>query len=203
MKSAKIIEKRIVYFKKLGKENTDNCIDIVVQRLKENDINDIVIASSTGETALKLHEKIRDLGINLICVTNHAAMGLEKKEILNKNKSEMDKRGIKLISSTHTLSAAERSIAERWGGTYPLLLIAETYRTFCEGMKVCIEVSLSATDSGKVPANQKILVVAGTSKGCDTAVVLKSSYSCKILQDLAINEILCMPITEGIKHAPR
>ena len=198
-----MIKKEIVYFEKPGKDNTDDCLNIVKERLRKGDIKHVVIASGRGETALKLHNKIDELDVDIIDVTYHAAMKEEKKEALEKNKPELERCSIKLVSSTHALSAGERSVAGRWQGTYPLLLIADTYRTFGEGMKVCVEVSLMAADTGNVPAGENILVIGGTSKGCDTAVVLKSAYSAELLQKLAINEILCMPFTEGIEHKAR
>lgn len=194
-------EKKIVYFEKPGKGNTDDVIKAVKERLEEGDIKHVVVASGTGETAIKLDDNIGR--VKIIDVTYNAGMKAEKKEMLDKNKEELDKRDILLVSSTHTLSGVERSIAERWKGVQPALLIADTYRTFGEGMKVCVEASMMATDNGAVPIGEKIIVVAGTSTGADTAVVLNATLSNKMFQELGINEILCMPKAEGIKHEPR
>ncbi|MEA2038072.1 MAG: pyruvate kinase alpha/beta domain-containing protein [Nanoarchaeota archaeon] len=194
-----MIKKEIIYFEKPGRSNTDECIEAVKRRIVEGDIKQLVVASGTGETALKFAGVCE----NVVCVSYHAGMKPEKKEALEENSSKLKEKEIKLVNSTHTLSAGERSIAKRWSGTYPLLIVADTYRTFCEGIKVCVEVSLMATDNGVIPAGENILVVAGTSKGCDTAVILRSAYSGDFMENLVINEVICMPMTEGNKHDAR
>ncbi len=189
-------KKNIVYFEKAGKENRDDCIKVVKERLKEGDIKYVLVASSTGETALKLYDSIKDLDVKLICVTYNAGYKEEYKAAFDKNVPEFEKKGISYVRATHCLSAGERSVNKKYSGTAPLLLIADTYRTLSQGLKVAVEISLMATDAGKVPSSEKIISIGGSSKGCDSAVVIRNSYSHTLLQDLAINEILCMPFSE-------
>jgi len=53
--------KKITYFKKPGKENTEKTIELAGDYAKKNDIKKIVVATYTGETALKVAEKIKDV----------------------------------------------------------------------------------------------------------------------------------------------
>lgn len=56
--------KKIFYFHRPGPHNTDNVIHAVKERVAEGDIRYIVVASITGQTALKVAEK---LGIRHLC----------------------------------------------------------------------------------------------------------------------------------------
>ena len=55
------MEKTITYFEKPGIENTDALIELVKERLEGSDIKYVAIASSTGASALKLNEALKDL----------------------------------------------------------------------------------------------------------------------------------------------
>ena len=54
---SKITEEKIYYFQKKGPSNTSNTLDIALECCREKDIKKIVVASSSGETALKLRER--------------------------------------------------------------------------------------------------------------------------------------------------
>jgi hypothetical protein len=61
-----------------------------------------------------------------------------------------------------------------------------------QGMKVVVEISVMAADSGLVGVDEDIIVIAGSGRGADYAVVLKPVYSNDFF-DLKIKEILCKP----------
>jgi len=65
-------KKTIYYFDEYGKENSGNVIQAVIERLGEGDIRTVVVASSSGETAVKLAEQLRDAGrkAKVICVSD-------------------------------------------------------------------------------------------------------------------------------------
>lgn len=87
---------------------------------------------------------------------------------------------------------------KKYGGASIQETINETLRLFCPGIRVCVEVALMAADNGVVPVNEEIIVMAGTERGLDTAVVLKPSFSVKIFdvyEGMEIREIICKPRT--------
>jgi hypothetical protein len=71
--------------------------------------------------------------------------------------------------------------------------MAMVLRTVCQGLKVCVETVLMAADGGAVARGDEVIVVAGTRRGADTAVVAIASTS-SALHDLHITEILCKPL---------
>jgi len=60
-------------------------------------------------------------------------------------------------------------------------------------MKVCVEIIFMATDGGHVDVGEQVVVVAGSGRGSDTAVVAIAAASTH-LGDLHITEIICKPL---------
>ena len=73
-------------------------------------------------------------------------------------------------------------------------IIDSTLRLFCNGMKVCVEISMMAADTGTISVNTPIVAVAGTHVGSGTAIVITPSTSNRI-KDLMIHEILAKPLS--------
>jgi len=71
-------------------------------------------------------------------------------------------------------------------------VVASTLKMSGNGMKVVCEVSCEAADAGLVRTDEDIVVVGGTSRGADTAVVIRP-VSSQDFFDLKIKEILCKP----------
>jgi hypothetical protein len=85
-----------------------------------------------------------------------------------------------------------RAVRRRWD-TYQLdEIIAQTFRTFGQGVKVCAEIALMAADAGLVRTGEPCIAVAGTGRGADTAVVLIPANAQDFF-DLKILEILAKP----------
>jgi hypothetical protein len=74
----------------------------------------------------------------------------------------------------------------------PNVIVANTLRLFSQGVKVCAEIAMMAVDSNVVPSGSKIVAVAGSHAGADTAMVLEAAESSRI-RDVKLHEILCKP----------
>ncbi|RLE13768.1 hypothetical protein DRI96_02495 [Candidatus Aerophobetes bacterium] len=59
-------------------------------------------------------------------------------------------------------------------------------------MKVCVEIVLMAAENGAINIDKKVIAIAGTNEGADTAVIIKPAYAHRFL-DLEIREILTKP----------
>jgi len=69
--------------------------------------------------------------------------------------------------------------------------VANTLRLFGQGIKVCVEIAMMATDAGLIsPA--EVLSVAGTGRGADTVALIAPQSSNKLF-DLKVREILVKP----------
>ena len=184
--------KNITYFPKSGNQNTKVSLQLALRRAKEFKIKDIVVASSYGNTA-KIIAGMNIKGLNVVCVTHHA--GFEKPgelELTEKTEKFLEQKGIKVYRATHYFSGVGRAVRLKFGGLYPGEIVANTYRTFGEGMKVAVEIAIMALDAGLIPYGKEIIAIGGTSWGADTAIILKPTHG-KNFFDTEILEIICKP----------
>lgn len=74
------------------------------------------------------------------------------------------------------------------------VIISSRYmkNTFYEAIKVCLEILLITCDGGRIRIGEKVIAVAGTGSGADTAVVATAAPTTK-LSALLIYEIICKP----------
>lgn len=181
-----------MYFDKPGKINTGKTLNLAFERAKALGIKEVVVASSKGDTAKKALEVFE--GFKVVVVTYHSGFLEPFKRVMPDSvKIHLEERGAVVISATHALSGVERSIAKKFSGLYPTLLIAETLRLFGQGVKVAVEVSIMAADAGVLAGND-IIAIGGTSKGADSALVLTPANQSDLF-NMRIREIVCKPRT--------
>jgi hypothetical protein len=184
-------EKKTVYFKEAGEQNTDALLQVAKEYINKEKIANIVVASSTGETGAKAAKAFK--GNNTVVVTHcHGFQQLGKFELQEEFKREILANEAKIFTGTHALSSAERAIRKTFSTLEPLELIANTLRLMGEGTKVCVEITLMATDAGLIPADQDVVAVAGTGEGADTALRIKPANAARFF-DLRIKEVIAKP----------
>jgi len=183
--------KKITYFKEPGEQNTDALLKIVEEYVNKENINNIIVASSTGETGAKAAKTFK--GKNTIVVTHfHGFQQPDKTELQENFKQEILSNGAKIFTGTHALSSAERAIRSAFGTLEPLELIANTLRLMGQGTKVCVEITLMAVDAGLIPADQDVVAVGGTGNGADTALRIKPANASRFFS-LRIKEVIAKP----------
>jgi hypothetical protein len=183
-------EEEVMYFDGPGSENTERTLQLGFARGKELGLNEVVVASTNGNTADRALEVFE--GFSITIVTYHCGFREPFKKVMSDEvRNRLINRGAKVVSATHALSGLERSVAKKYSGVYPVLLIADTLRLFGHGTKVAVEVSIMASDGGCLTGND-IIAIGGTSKGADTALVLKPANQSDLF-DLRVREIICKP----------
>ena len=190
---SKGVESRIFYFTEKGAVNTDKTLDIVLACCEERGIKKIVVASSTGKTALKLQAKANP-SIEIIAVTFGAGSKYveEVKEFAG-NRSLLEEKGVRIVKGIHALSATERTFENKYrSGFIPLNIVADTLRMFSQGMKVCVEVAVMAAEHGFINPEEDVVVAGGSGHGADTAVVMRAGYAASMF-DTKLKAVLCMP----------
>lgn len=183
------MEKTILYFEQPGKDNTDETLTMARTRSEELGIQQIVLASSHGFTARRAHEIFAGWKGKIIAVSICASFDAEGWTMSPNERLALEKLGITVLTSTHTLGDDVNVAFDR---AAPNTIVRETLYTFCQGMKVAVEVALMAADAGLLNMTQEVIAIAGTDSGADTAIVLKPAYSRKF-QQLQIREILAKP----------
>ena len=180
------MEEKIVYFEEAGADNTAETLRLAIERAKARGINKIILASTRGDTARSAAKLLTGTVITMVVIPHqytHAQAQRFPQELI----SELEKQGHQVHFSTNLFHT------ENLYGTTVPRVIAFFLRTFSQGMKVCIEIILMAADGGCVAPGENVVVIAGTGRGADTAVVAQAACS-KDIPDLHINEIICKPL---------
>lgn len=178
-----------MYWKSSGPHHTQSTVDLALAKADSHGITDIVVASCSGQTAGLLAGK----AANVVCVTH--VQGFEdpgQNEMSDEVRARLIREGVKLLTTTHVLSGAERGISRKFGGAYPVEIMAHTLRMFGQGVKVCVEIAVMAVDAGLIPHGKDIVAVAGSGQGADTAVIIRPAHASNIF-DTQIREIICKP----------
>ncbi len=179
-----------MYFDKPGNENTQRTLELALKVAKERGIKYVVVASNSGASA-EFFKNVKD--IKVVCVTH--AYGFKspgENEISNEKRQELINVGISVLSTTHVLSGAERSLSRSFNGISPIEVMANTLRMFGQGTKVAVEVAVMAVDSGLIPYMEPVVAIGGTHYGADTAIIIKTAHASNIL-DTKIQEFICKP----------
>lgn len=190
------IESKTAYFKKPGRVNTGEVLQIARKRAEELGINTIVVASSTGGTAARAVEVL--LGRKVIAVSHstgftHGSPQPNVQKFTLKNREIVESKGGTVLTTTHAFAGVSRAIRNKYKTYTSIDMIANTLKVFGSGMKVACEITLMAADSGLVRTGEEdIIAIAGTGGGADTAIVLQPVISQDFF-DLKVKEILCKP----------
>jgi hypothetical protein len=179
-----------MYFNKPGKDNTEQTLKFAFERAKKLGLNEVVVASSKGDTAYKVLEIFN--GFQITVVTYHSGFKEPFKQLMSDDvRKDLDSKISKVVAASHALSGIERSVAQKHSGIYPVLLIADTLRLLGQGTKVAVEVAVMAADAGALTGND-IISIGGTGRGADTALVVKPAHQNNFF-DLRIREVICKP----------
>ena len=184
------------YFKKPGPKNTRAVMETVLKRAKELSVKKILVATCSGGTAF---EALDVLGhdFNIIAVTH--VTGFQKpniQELSEETRKELESKGITVLTCQHAFGGIGRAIRNKLSTFQIDEIIAFTLRTFGQGTKVAIELTLMAADAGLVrtggDGDEDVISIGGTGKGADTALLLQPANSFHFF-DIKIKEILCRP----------
>jgi hypothetical protein len=181
------MESKIVYFEDVKAENTDIVFELVQERLNAGGINKVVLASTMGATARKAMDFFQGSGVKLVVVPHQFDFIREVNLFSQELVKTLRESGHEVHFGTmlfHTENLYESNVPT---------LMANLLRCFSQGIKVCFEMVLMTTDAGLLTKGEKVIAIAGTGRGSDTALVMQASSS-RNMKKLRINEILCKPL---------
>jgi hypothetical protein len=190
------IARNTYYFDVPGAQNTEDCARFAVERARELGLRRIVVASTSGTTALTFSEAMKGTGLDLIVVTH--VVGFSKPgvwEFSPEAAERLTRSGARIVTGTHVLSGLERSFSRspKVGGGSRTEAVAEALRrVVAVGLKVAVECVLIAADQGAVAVDEEVIAAGGTASGADTVCVIRPSHSASFF-DLQVREIVAMP----------
>ena len=162
------MQRAIEYFEETGQSNTERTLELASTRAREAGIGSIVLASTRGHTAGKAVEICSDL--NLI------AVGIQRERFPVEQAERFQQIG-KLLFSREVDYA------------YPPDM-QQAFRRFGQGTKVAVEVVVCAVREGLLKVGERVIGVGGSSRGADTALVIRASWD---FADTYVSEIICKP----------
>jgi len=183
-------------FTKPSQRNTESVVEQVKEKVTATGITHIVVASSTGAAALKFAEALPDCTICVVTLctgakeANHQAMDETIRQTLVE-------KGCKVITAAHAMGGIGRAVKNKFSAIQVDEIIAHTLKIFGQGTKVAVEVAMMAADAGAVRTDQLVISVGGSSKGADTALVMRPANTHNFF-DVKIDEIICKPKMSGL-----
>jgi hypothetical protein len=179
------------YFEKPGPQNTRRTLEIAAARAEELGVRSVVVASSSGKTGALAASLFP--GKNLVVVTHSTGfLKPDFQELKPSLRRKIESLGGKILTCQHAFGGVNRAVRKKLA-TYELdEIIAYTLRTFGEGAKVAIEISLMAADAGFISTREPCIAIGGSSWGSDTALLLKPAHA-QTLFDLKVLEVLAKP----------
>jgi len=185
------MEEKIVYFSEPGRENTDEVLRIAKLRAEELGIKCIVVASTTGATAVKAMDAFE--GMKVVVVSHFTGFHEPNvQEFTDENRQKVESKGGVILTTTHAFAGIDRAMRKKFNMYLLGETVAGTLRIFGQGMKVACEIVLMAADAGLVRTDEDVISIGGTGRGADTALVLKPVNTTDLF-DLKVREILCKP----------
>ncbi len=194
------VKREVVYFDYCGEINTRDVLLIAKKSSEELGIGKVVIASETGRSALLALDVFKDHDVELIVVTHYPAttwgpkgeipIGLMREEY-SEIREKLLEAGVKIVQGTRPFAPPSRSID--WSFPTPEAIIDRTLELFGAGTKIAIEATVMATDSGVLDEGEEVISCAGTYKGLDTALIVKTAYSMNFFKKFEVKEILAKP----------
>lgn len=181
------MENKVIYFEGLGPENTDVTFRLVQERLKSLGVKKLVLASTTGATARKAMDFFKGQDIKLIVVPHQYDFRRDKNPFPQELVETLRASGHQVHFGTMLFHTDDL-----YGTSIPTIM-ANLLRCFSQGVKVCFEIVLMTTDAGLLDSGERVIAVAGTGKGSDTALVVQAA-STQHIRNLRINEIICKPL---------
>jgi uncharacterized protein len=198
------MEAKVLYHEKAGVQNTEPTLAAAQRRAAERGIRQLVVATTTGQTALACAERMpemeRIVGVTMHAVDEEIFVERPSGRVRAPDPETMEKaraRGVVFYTGVHSLRGAVSSaIHDRYGGVQAVDIIADTYRTFSTGMKVAVECVLMAADARRLDMRADTIALGGWRGGADTAVVVRPAYTHHFF-DLRVREVIAMPRDGG------
>ena len=174
------MKRSMTYFEEPGPRNTEAVVAVVKERIAEGDIQSVVVASESGNTALALAEALKDTGVRVICVAPYGGYQHVLKRTWPPMKEairgKLDCLGVKVLTETPWIFGCTFDTAFLENAAPATIIHKFLSRAFGFGVKTSIEMALIAAEAGALEWDKEAVAVAGTGwlgGGADAAIVVR------------------------------
>jgi hypothetical protein len=196
-------EQMVNFFEEAGAKNTDHVIGAVKKRIRHGDVGKVLVASESGRLALRVREEVPP-SVSVICVTydRQTRTRYRKPRLM---KQRLLKAGVAVVDTVRE-PMGRRLVFRNWFERKTLRLLGTHADLFWmtlisvggHGFRTAVEIMFMAVESGKVKIGERVIALAGTGWGADSAIVVRGSrFEDAVAEDpgkrLKIEEILAMP----------
>lgn len=158
----------------------------------ERNINDIVVASTSGSTGVKAANIFDEETFNLVVVGHSTGFSeTNEQELTEQHRKKIEAQGGTIFIGPMIFHNINTSIRAK-AGFSPHDLVADVLRLFGQGTKVALEDVFMACDAGLIDSGKDVISIAGTGSGADTALLIHASNS-KDMFESRIREVLIKP----------
>jgi len=196
----KVIRK-VYYFDEPGTQNTEDVLEAVVKYLNKIKMEYLIIASTSGKTALKFAEVLKVKKITVICVSeppSRTIFGDQWPCINPKMKKKLEALGVVVIDRVPYKFHDSVLELAKWHVPIAEHIVGDTLAFVGgQGLKVAVEAMFMAVQAGYVEPDKDVIAVAGYGGGADTAIVVKTCFPETLFSSdpqkrLEVREILAM-----------
>ncbi|HEX2954187.1 MAG TPA: hypothetical protein VHR47_09425 [Bacillota bacterium] len=181
------MEKKTFYFENVKDDHTETVFRLVEERLANSGIRKLVLASTTGATAERALNYFKGKEVKLLVVPHQYDFMRKVNPFPPALVKTLREAGHEVHFGTMLFHT------DKFFGSSIPTIMANLLRCFSQGVKVCFEIVLMATDAGLVTSGESVIAIAGTGLKADTAMVMQAA-STQNLSKLRVNEILCKPL---------
>lgn len=196
------MEIRVFFFDCPGPQNTEHVLQAVKERLRRGDIDKVLVASESGRLAMKIKDAFPDKTIVCVTYDEYARLKYNKPKLM---KEKLDEKGVIVVNNIEEPISREL-IFRNWWIEKTLKMNGEQADLFwmsliCvggHGFRTAVETVFMAVEAGIVEEGERVVSIAGTGWGADSAIVMKGSRFEDAVGEhpeerLKVEEILAMP----------
>ena len=200
---AEVTKREVYYFAEPGEGDTDLVVEAVARRVEVGDVSIVLVASNSGRTAVEFGRVLKGKA-KVFCVTeapSRREWGHPWPTLEDGYRRELEELGVEIVEEAPFVFHNAVLDESKWDVLPPEELVRETLYAFGQGLKVAVEVVLMAVASGRIEPYQDVIGVGGTSKGADTAIVVRATYPTTMFakdsaKRLEVREIIAMPLAK-------
>jgi uncharacterized protein len=120
--------RQVEYFEKPGKGNTVRCLELVAGIVAEGYAH-VVVASTSGETALLMARTLQGTGSNVLAVTHNVGYaGPNQDECGPDLRRELASLGVRIYTGSILTRGIEAALMKKHQGVYPAYVVAQSLR---------------------------------------------------------------------------
>jgi len=185
-----------LYLKDTSKnsDKTGQVLTHIKEQANISGIKEIIIPTTSGETALKAIEEFKGENVKLIIVTHQTGFReTGKQEVPEEILLKINDSYAEIITCQHAMAGIGRAVRLQLQTWEFSELTAMVLKTLGQGTKVCAEITLMAADAGKISMENDIIAAGGTGHGLDTAWTITPAHSHQFF-DLKLQAVIAKPL---------